>query len=942
MIRLRVVMVLAVLLLRVGAQTASPWPVIDSDLPADPALRLGALPNGLRYAILPNAEPKDRVSLRFIVMAGSLHEEDDERGLAHFVEHQAFRHTRKFPDDSMVSTLQRRGISLGPDSGAFTFPHYTIYHIELPDPQAETLAAGLEVFREFADGVVFDKKYIEKERGVILSERAMHDTPMARAQIANMKFVWPNSRYVQRPVIGELATIKKFTRRQCAAFYEAWYRPERMAVVIVGAIDPAEVERQLLSCFGNLQGRGTARAEPAELFPRQASTPDIDGVLDDGLAGIGLTFEHPVWTPRQPDRQSSRVAFMRQQLAMSVLQRRLSKLAQQPSAAGVAPNASILSPMPEWRLAVVSISGKIDDWQTVAASIEQEHRRAIQHGFRERELAAAKANLLSSYEEAVRTAATRRSDWLAAVISGALIFGHVFTTPEAQRLDMVDAIAATTPDEVTEALRDLWSKRAAHVFLQANPLLHTKRTELARVLNDSRKVVMPPPEDTGAPAFAYQNFGPPGRLVDDQHVADLDVHLAGFANGVKLNFKSTQYEADMVYVYVRVGNGKLSQPQLQPGLDWLALSALPGGGLRRHTTEELAEVLAGRTAQLSFYIEPDACVFLVRCAKRDLLLGLQLVSAYLTDAAYRPSAMRDAQAWIGSQYVNMFSSPSGVIQMLALRMLLSGELRFVTPTYDETKVRTLDELSAWLEPQFRSGPIEMSVVGDIAWKEVTPAVAATLGALPRRKPRDDPDGIRRIHFYNRSEKTAIFPIDPKFKQCAIAWYWPVEDYVDTPQDRRCTLLAQILGDRLRVRLREKLGATYAPQASFVRTNGVQALNYFTLLAEVNTAQVLSATVLIREECAKLSREGVTEEEFARMKPAYVRFMNDHRASNRYWCCNALGTAQQYAATLVSVRNREADVEAITRADLDELARRHLDPTRGYLFITAPQSQGSRK
>jgi zinc protease len=186
-----------------AAQPAPAWATVDSDLPSDPLLIDETLPNGLRYLILPNAEPRDRISMRMVVAAGSLLENDNERGLAHFVEHMAFRGTREFPDGRMAEALQRLGIAFGPDSTAYTSTDHTIYHLELPDPKESTLRTALHAFREYADGVTFEPALIERERGVVLSEMATRDTPEARAGRSNVELLWQDARGVRRNPIGD-------------------------------------------------------------------------------------------------------------------------------------------------------------------------------------------------------------------------------------------------------------------------------------------------------------------------------------------------------------------------------------------------------------------------------------------------------------------------------------------------------------------------------------------------------------------------------------------------------------------------------------------------------------------------------------------------------------------------------------------------------------------
>ena len=186
-----------------AAVSAPPsWPQGDSDLAPDPAIRAGTLPNGLRYVVRPNAEPRGRTLLRLVVLAGSLHEEDNERGLAHFVEHMAFNGTRLFPKDSIVSVLRRHGLAFGADVSAFTHPTHTIYGLDVPSHDTVRLEEGFAVLREFADGLTFEPAEVEAERGVIHSERRARDNWQARAGDAMTRFLHPLALLARRNPIG--------------------------------------------------------------------------------------------------------------------------------------------------------------------------------------------------------------------------------------------------------------------------------------------------------------------------------------------------------------------------------------------------------------------------------------------------------------------------------------------------------------------------------------------------------------------------------------------------------------------------------------------------------------------------------------------------------------------------------------------------------------------
>ncbi|HVU24871.1 MAG TPA: insulinase family protein [Opitutus sp.] len=925
-------------LLLAAALRGAPWPAVESDLPPDPAVQWGTLPNGLRYAVRPNAEPKGRVSVRLVVAAGSLNERDDERGLAHFVEHMVFRGTRQHPGGRLISALQRLGVGFGPDNTAFTFWDHTIYQLDLPDNTAATLREGLGFFREYAGDVTFDPGLIERERNVVLNERDTRDTPDARAGETNLAFLWPKSRQLQRAPIGLPAQVRAFTRAQFVAFYDAWYRPDRMAVIVVGDLDPALAVRLVTEAFQSLQPRGPPRDDVLPAIPDEASTSNIQVFTDPGLAGASCSLEHPFPDPRAPDTHARRVVQLRRALAFAMLQRRAAKFGRQSDGQLVSPLANVSAPLPGWALASFGAAGKINDWRAFMADLEQEHRRAFLHGFGAGELALARTAFATYYEDAARTAATWPSGWIAGLIANAIVAGTVFTTPAAMRQDLAADLAATTPAECLAAFRDAWSGHAPHVFVSTNPAFRVTAGEIAAALNASRETAVAAPVEAATAAFTYRDFGPPGRVVHEQHAADLDVTQAAFANGVRVNFKPTQFEADTVQIYVRVGTGRLGQPPNLPGLDLLANIVVPQGGLGRHTVEELQDVLASHTVSVSFGVDSDAFDFNARCSRRDLRLCLQLIAANLTDSAYRADAMPQARAQFGSMYASLASSPGGTISLQALRVLSGGDRRFGTPTPTELEPRTIDEVRAWVDPQFKQGPIELGIAGDTTWDEVASAVAATLGALPERQARSAVVNAQQLPVPRRPDRSVyVSTTEPTLHQVALAWVCPVPDLDGMHVERRCRLLADLLEEGLRVRLREELGAAYGCDAAFVQTDGFPNLSYFSVYTAVAPAHAGRADRLIRDEIEKLRKKRFTDDEFERVKLPFLTRRDADLRSNTYWGYTVLRDAQQRPERLAAARDRTADCNAIRRTDLEALAKRYFKNSAWFRFIAYPRS-----
>jgi len=925
---------LAIASVAVAASPIPVWPAVASDLASDPTAHFGTLPNGVRYVILPNDTPRDRVSLRLLVAAGSLQERDYERGMAHFIEHMAFRGTRRHPGDALARELARLGIAFGPHSTGFTGYASTSYHLDLPDASEAMLRRGLDALRAYAAEVTFEPDQVERERGVVLGEKALRDTVASRLAAAQFQFLFPSAREVRRPPIGVDETIRSFTARQLIDFYDAWYRPERFALIVVGNVAPSAVEAAVADFFGPLRARAPARDQATDLITSTASAPAIRLWFDHGFGGAEFSLRHAAPDPSPPDDRLRRTREVHRVLAVAIMQRRLNNLARTAGGVFVAPTAKLVSPLPGWTTISLAAAGPVTTWKSSAAALEQEQRRALLHGFSPGEVAAVGAARLEIYAQAARAAATRPSGELAAALENSLLQGRVFATPAALLEDVAPIIAATTASDCTAAFRALWGSPPAHVFVAGPAGLDLRREEIAAVLEASRVLTVGRPANRPAVAFAYKDAGPPGAVLNQETVPDLDLHLATFANGVRLNFKTTAFEADSVLVRLRVGTGRISQPRDQPGLDLLAAHAFIGGGVRRHSVDQLRELLSGHAINLGFEVGADACVFTARCARAELPFCLRIITAYLTDAAYRPVSLRDAHADFGTMYARFAESPAGYINVRAERTLVPDDPRLGIPEINELFARSLAELSRWLEPQFKHGALELAIVGDIPWAEAVTAVGQTLAALPAREPRPTttPDPVT---FAPPAAEPYVIAAGTRLPQAAITWFWPVADQRDFRIARRTHLLAAAFAERLRLGLREELGVAYAPAASFIQHEGVPSFAYLSASAEVAADQALAAAAVIRREIESVRAQGFGADEFQRTRQPFLRKREDDLRTNGYWCFNVLDDVQQRPERLAAARDRTADSASITRDEINILAQRYLDPAAGFMFVAEP-------
>lgn len=942
--RVRLALVLWLWSLLPGAAAATPWPHEASDLAVDPAVTWGVLPNGLRNAIRPNAEPQDRVSLRFLVLAGSLHENDRERGLAHFLEHMAFRSTRNHPDGSLVAILQRLGIGFGPDNTAFTTHDYTIYHLELPDPSTSTLSEALGVFREYADGIALVPAEIDRERGVVLSELATRNVPESRAQVAQQTALLPRARQVARLPIGLEGQIRQFQSADCQAFYDAWYRPERMILVLVGAVDPAQAEKMIAEKFSSLTARGEPRPEPPGVLDEPVPlTAGPHLFKEPGIIGARIVYERAAPAPTSPNTREHWQGELRTARAFHMLQRRLYRMGQAPGASFTTSYVFQGDSLKNWRINTLVVNCSIVTWNLALREAEQELRRALKFGFTDAELADARVHFRTFYEQGARSAATQRSEGLATALANAIAADRVFSSsPQIADL-MLPWLDQVTLAECDQALRAAWSDEPPMIYVVSNSASNATDEKVTAAYAYARRVEVMPPVDRGEVSFAYTDFGPAGTLVTENEVADLDLWLAKFANGVRFNFKATDFEDDTVLVSLRVGHGLLSQPKSQPGLALLATYGFLAGGVGRHDNTDLSTLLNGHVISLNFRPEDDAFVFSLKCAPRELTLGLQLLAAILSDSAYRPESVRAARSGYGSLSENLNNSPSGPIYGTAPHLLAGGDHRFGVPTAEVLTQRTLAELRAWLDPELRQGPVEISVVGDVDRATATTALAQTLGALPDRAETRHLTPDESVKPPPAPKEATVWNVNPALRQVALAYYFPVTEPPDVHVERRCHLLAEVLEERLRQRVREQLGVAYSVTARFSLNEGFPAQSFIEAYAEVATERADEADRIIRRELTAMVREGITADEFDRAKQPFVARRSEDPRRNGYWAFTVLAGAQDSPRKLAAARDRTEDNAAIAQREVQALIDRYLVSANTYAFrTTAAAAQGPRR
>ncbi len=901
------------------------WGQTDRDLPTDPEPRFGLLPNGMRYALLRNTTPPGQVMVRFHINVGSLEEAEDQRGLAHFLEHMAFNGSANVPEGEMVSLLEREGLEFGADTNASTGQEDTSYRLDLPRNSPALIDTALMLMRETASNLAIAPAAVDRERGVVVSELRTRDGYAYRNYLDQTAFFYPGARINDRQPIGTETVISTASAQRIRDFYERYYRPERATLVIVGDIDVAAVETQVRARFADWGGRGAvgADAEPGPFSHDRAAAADIfvHPALPETVYVLRTRAE-----AREPDSIAQRRRYLLEEIGEAIIRRRLATLALAPDAPILGASVSEAGSWDRFRMLQLFATARDGQWRDALRVIENEYRRALEHGFTNAEVAEQLASQRTSYRNAVASAATRQSATLASYLLEMAEGYGIYTTPAIDLAAAEPVLADANGASVTAAFQAMVEgfgapqiRVTAKVEIDGGPA-----TVLAAYQNAVRLAVIPP-TDRAVQQFAYTDFGPAGRTVADDRIADLGIRRVRFANNVMLNIRPSAFEDDRVRIWVRVDGGALLAPREDPLRIALA-SLMPLGGLAAHSADDLRSILAGRSVGASFGASTDSFDLTAVTTPTDFRLQLQLLAAGIRYPGYRPEAITLFRRAIPQQYAQADASPSAVIGRQVPAILSDNDPRAIVPPLETMLALEWSGTRSAMADALENGAIEIAIVGDVTEEDAIAAIAATFGAFPSRRATFDPRNAQRVRqFASDLSPRTLYHRGERNQAVALA-YWSATDDSNQREAIGIDLLAEVMQLMLTEDLRERLGRSYSPGANASLSSDFPGYGLINAGASVDYADLAAAEASIDAIATRLRDGAVSDDLLNRARMPLLEQMAAARRTNGYWL-GYTAVAASDPARLERSRAAQALVSAVTSADIRRLAQEYLRDDR---------------
>jgi zinc protease len=692
-------------------------------------------------------------------------------------------------------------------------------------------------------------------------------------------------------------------------------------LVVVGDIDLNVMETKIKSRFADWKGVGPAGV-PMNRGKVDPNRPLAVGTFNDPTIAnqIMLSITRPF--VREDDSVAKAKVDLNKAIASGIMGKRFSKLAQATDAKLLGGSVAMDDQFNVTSSSTLTVSPKEGDWKIALTTGEQELRRALQYGFTQAEVDEQLANFDTVFDNAAKQASTRRSQGLADSIVGSLGKKAIITSPQ-QDLALYQSVRSSlTLEAANNAMRSAFGQMPNVLHITTKSPISDPQATIMAALQESNKVAVAAPEQVTNKAFAYEDFGKPGKVVADKMIADLGIRTIRFANNVRLNIKKTDFEQGSVRFSLRFGNGLLETPKDKGSLSIFMANMLAIGGLKEHSYEELQRIMAGKQVSLGLTASDDNFGTSGATTSKDIALQMKILAAYMTAGGYRAEA--DS---IWKNNVDVFASqldalPQTVAGTQVPRILASGDKRFGLGGKEELAARNIAEAKAILEPIAKDAPIDIAIVGDVDEAAIIKAVADSFGALPKRQLNRPVPAQARMASFPKDRQTMTLYHKGKADQGFLQGYWPTTDNKDQKSDISRTIASAVMRLLLLDEVREKLGASYSPGGGSFASDDFTGYGYMSasVIAAPDKMDIISASI---KKVAKQMRDGpVADDVLLRARKPIMEQLDKDERENGSWLALA-NVAQSEPVKLDRRRNRRAILAGITPADIQKIAQQYM-------------------
>ncbi|MEZ7527757.1 M16 family metallopeptidase [Cloacibacterium normanense] len=908
------------------------------NIPLDPSVRTGTLSNGMKYYIKKNVKPEKKVEFRLAINAGSINEDEDQRGLAHFMEHMNFNGTKNFPDNKLVDFLQSIGIKFGQHLNAYTSFDETVYMLPVPLDKPGNLDSGLKVMEDWAFNALLTDKEIEKERGVVLEELRLGlgaDKRMLDQYLPKLAY---NSRYADRLPIGKKEILQNFKPEALRRFHKDWYRPDLMALVVVGDINVDEMEQKIKANFSKYQNPANARKRVDYEVPNHKETlisiaTDADAtsssaqfyIKDDGSAKPDVTVN---------DYQKSIV----EQLAAAIVNNRLEELTNSekpPFIFGYVSHSNFLRTKDAFQAYAMTKEG---EQKNALKVLLEEVERAKRFGFSQNELDRAKSETLSNLEKSYNNRDKTESARLVMEYVRNFLNQEPIPGIEWEYELHKQYLPSVTLDQVNNILKN-YIKDDSRVIVVTGPkkenaVLPTDAQLLATV-DDVKNAQLKPYEDKAAIKTLVEPFKSNGKIVKTEADAKLGTTTFTLSNGAKVTYKKTDFKEDeIVFSAISLGGSSLISNEDIEKTQW-AFPALSESGFNKYSKNDITKFLSGKQVSVMPYVGGISTGFNGNSTKKDFETLFQMIYGYFTNLNYDEASYNSYKAKQQGFLDNLLANPQTYFQSEVQKYLNQKNPRFfgILPdakAWEKTSYKLAYDI--YKKSVANAGNFHFYFVGNVDENQIKQLSEQYLASLPTTQKSETYKDLGYRPLFTSTEKVIKKGKDPK---SMVMIRFSGETKYNEQEDLAMRALGEVATIKIIEKLREDEGGIYGGGARGSLNKVPYGSYNFSINFPCGPENAEKLTKIALAELQKMIDNGPEQKDLDKFKEGEANDDVTNMKDNNYWLQN-ITSYQTQGGDKYSVLNYLTKVKALTVKDLQAVGKKYLTDKNRMVFTLMPE------
>ena len=857
-------------------------------LPVDPKVKTGKLENGLTYYIRQNSLPENRADFYIAQKVGSMQEEDNQAGLAHFLEHMAFNGTANFPKKTMLDYLQDNGIKFGTNINAYTSFDETVYYIsDVPTTNRNLMDSALLVLHDWSCAIALEEEELENERGVIREEWRTRGGAQQRLWEQLLPKMYADSKYANRMPIGSIDVINNFKPEEIRAYYHQWYRPDLQGIIIVGDFDPDEMEQKVVDLFSTipLDEERTERI----YYPVPDNEEPIVAIATDKEARntqLMLFYKHD---PIPDEFKNTQLGYLTQYLlsaASSMMNQRFSEIIQKPDAPFTTAYAYdgdyfVAKTKDAWTVVAGSAEDKIEE---ALAAMVRETERVKQHGFTAAEYEVARNNILKRYEEGYNNRDKQRNSSYSQEYVRAFTDGEPFPGIEFEH-QFMQSMAPNIPVEaINQTIVQLIGDTNIVISVtgpEKEGLVYPSEEQLLEVLATTRAETIEPYVGVSIDEPLVADPPTPGKVVKKDRDEAMDASVWTLENGMRVILKKTDFKDDQIMMAGTSSGGYSQFAQLDPINARMMSSVMTLGGVGNFSSTDLPKVLAGKTASALPSANLTTQTFSGSSSIRDFESMLQLVYLYFTAPRKDNDAFQSYLQRLETQLKNQDAEP-----MVAFSDSVTHAIYGDNPLTKRTKAEDLkmldyDRIMGMYEQLFSNpGSFVFTFVGNIDEEKVQPILEKYLASLPGKA--EEGDFVKVPMEFNKGVSENIFQRAMQNPKASV--FNVVAGQVERTHKNQLlmTMLDQILDIVYTEKVREEEGGTYGVYAGGSISRYPEGQTILQIMFDTDPERMEHLNEIVLNELKEIAENGPREGDFAKVKEYLNKSHDESLKENGYW------------------------------------------------------------